>query len=240
MFDNNSIEQLGYYVYALIDPDSKNPFYIGKGVGNRVFNHKTHAIKSTDASLKLDTIRAIIEKGQKVQHLILRHGLTEKEAFEVEAALIDFGNYVGFELSNLVDGHHAEDRGLMTSDEVIRRYNAQPLNELLHEVIIININKKYKRGQSSEAIYQATKQAWVIGENRRTTTKYALAEYTGIIIEVFEIKAWYPIRSEDNKRKNRWGFTGTIAPPEVRNTYINKSIAHTKKRGAANPIKYTL
>ncbi len=240
MFDNNSIEQLGYYVYALIHPQNNTPFYIGKGIGNRVFNHKKSALKSDDTSLKLDTIRSIVNNGLEVQHLILRHGLTEKEAFEVEAALIDFGNYLGHDLSNLVDGHHAADRGLMTSDEVIRRYNAEPLKVLEHPVMIININKKYSRGQSTDAIYEATKQAWVVGEKRRHTSKYALAEYTGIIIEVFEIQEWYSIFTENNKTKNRWGFNGVMAPDEVRNIYINKSIAHTKKQGAANPIKYTL
>lgn len=240
MFDNESIEQLGYYVYALMHPDNNKPFYIGKGLGNRVFNHKTTALKSYDASLKLDTIRTIIANGQHVKHLILRHGLTEKEAFEVEAALIDFANYFGEDLSNLVDGHHAAERGLMTSDEVIRRYNATPLEVLEHPVMIININKKYYRGQSSKAIYEATKQAWVVGEKRRQESKYALAEYTGIIIEVFEIQEWYSIITENNKTKYRWGFNGVVAPDEIRNIYINKSITHTKKKGAANPIKYTL
>ena len=34
MFDNKTIERLGYYVYALIHPDTNIPFYIGKGIGN--------------------------------------------------------------------------------------------------------------------------------------------------------------------------------------------------------------
>jgi hypothetical protein len=240
MFDNKSIERLGYYVYALINPENNKPFYIGKGLGNRVFNHMEGALKSNDISLKLNTIRTIIRNGLKVKHIILRHGLTEKEAFEVEASIIDFGNYIGLELSNIVEGHHASGRGLMTTDEVIRHYNAKPLEALLHPVMIININKKYNRGQSVQAIYEATKQAWVVGEKRRQVSKYVLAEYTGIIIEVFEIQEWYPIFTENNKTKNRWGFNGVIAPVEIREQYINKSIAHTKKQGAANPIKYTL
>lgn len=240
MFDNKSIERLEYYVYALIDPTNNKPFYIGKGVGNRVFNHKKNALKSNDTSLKLNTIRSIIREGLKVKHLILRHGLSEKEAFEVEASLIDFGSYIGLEFSNIVEGHHAEFRGLMTSDEIIRRYNAQPLEVLNHPVMIININKKYNRGQSAQLIYEATKQAWVVSEKRRRECKYVLAEYTGIIIEVFEIQEWYSIFTENNKTKNRWGFNGIIASDEIRSQYINKSIAHTKKQGAANPIKYTL
>ena len=38
-FSSNTINNLGYYVYIYSDPDTKVPFYIGKGKGNRCFNH---------------------------------------------------------------------------------------------------------------------------------------------------------------------------------------------------------
>ena len=240
MFDQLTIEKLNYYVYALINPNNKKPFYIGKGVGNRVFNHQNCAIKEQNSNLKLDTIREIIDSGYKVEHLIIRHGLSEKEAFEIEAAIIDFGIKFGFEFSNLVLGQHSSDKGLMTADEIIRIHNAKPLTELTDPVIIININKKYVRGNSSKEIYESTKQAWVVGKQKRETTKYALSEYCGIVIEVFEILGWYEIETPQNKRKNRWGFHGKVAKKEIRDKYINKSLAHTKKKGAANPIKYRL
>lgn len=240
MFDNKTIEKLQHYVYGLFDPETNIPFYIGKGYGNRVFNHKFDAINLEDVStLKLDTIRAILDKGLDVKHIIIRHGLKESEAFEVEASLIDFGNHLGFNLSNVVEGHHVGYKGLMTIDEIIRLHNAKRLEKLEHPLIIININKKYKRGESTEHIYNATKQAWVVGRDRRNTVKYALSEYTGIIIEVFEIHEWYNFTTNDVTSK-RWGFNGKVADDEVRNIYLNKSIAHTKKKGVANPIKYRL
>lgn len=239
-FDNKTIELLDNYVYALFHPDEDIPFYIGKGVGNRVFNHMNHAIKSNDSSLKLDKIRGILDAKKAVKHIILRHGLSSDKAISIESTLIDLGNYIGWNLSNKVDGHHANFKGLMTTDEIIRKHNAKPLERLEHPAVIININKKYKRGKSSKGIYEATKEAWVIGKFRRDTVKYALAEYAGIIIEVFEIMEWYPIHIPEAKRKNRWGFNGVIASEEVRSIYINKSVAHTKAPGASNPIKYVL
>ena len=35
-FSNKSIEELGFYVYSLVDPRDGKIFYIGKGCGNRV------------------------------------------------------------------------------------------------------------------------------------------------------------------------------------------------------------
>ena len=145
---------------------------------------------------------------------------------------------------------------MMSSDEVIRKYNAQPLDELLHSVAIININKKYKiirdealqvntKYLGKDLIYESVKQAWVMGA-RRETVDYVLAEYRGIIVEVYEVievknnegslERWYKVPGY----KNRWGFNGRRATDNVRDYYLNKSILHHKKRGAANPIRYSL
>ena len=36
-------EAIGYYVYVLVDPRTKQVFYVGKGKGNRVFDHEREA-----------------------------------------------------------------------------------------------------------------------------------------------------------------------------------------------------
>jgi hypothetical protein len=41
-FDALAQAKLGFYVYALFDPEHPTvPFYIGKGQGDRVFDHAT-------------------------------------------------------------------------------------------------------------------------------------------------------------------------------------------------------
>lgn len=53
--------KLQYYVYALVDPRTDQIFYVGKGVGNRVFQHIADAENKNaySTSEKLDQIRAI-------------------------------------------------------------------------------------------------------------------------------------------------------------------------------------
>ena len=53
-FNQQTIESLAYYVYALIDPRDNRIFYIGKGKGNRIFQHAKDALYDEDKSLKLD------------------------------------------------------------------------------------------------------------------------------------------------------------------------------------------
>ena len=90
MFDEKTRQQLNYYVYMLVDPIDKKPFYIGKGFANRVFDHLNCALTDIDViSAKYDKIRKITSSNNIVEHIILRHSLTEIEAYTVEASLID-------------------------------------------------------------------------------------------------------------------------------------------------------
>ena len=63
-FNQQTIESLAYYVYALIDPRDNRIFYIGKGKGNRIFQHAKDALGCNDQSLKLDIIRSILKEGK--------------------------------------------------------------------------------------------------------------------------------------------------------------------------------
>jgi hypothetical protein len=240
MFDEKTQQELKSYVYMLLDPQDDKPFYVGKGrANNRVFEHLACALTDTDAStLKYDKIREIKKKGQIVKHIIVRHGLTDSEAFQIEASLIDTLNYCGLGLSNQQGGHNSIDKGLMTSEEIIRLYNAQPLNKIESNCVLININKTYERGNGTEAIYQATKETWLISKAKVELIKYVLSEYKGLIVEVFEV-----VNGQKQKiqiQVTGYGFIGKPAPENIRNLYINKSVAHKKTKGQANVIRYKL
>ena len=156
MFDEKTKQQLKSYVYFLIDPSTKKPFYVGKGNNDRVFDHMRCALELESVSDKYDIIRRIHSENKIVEHIIVRHGLTDIEAFEIEAALIDVLDYLSSGLTNISGGQKSIEKGLMTSDEIIRLYNAQPLTEISSDCLIININKQYKRGLGKDSVYTTT------------------------------------------------------------------------------------
>ena len=228
------IEHLGYYVYLLIDPETDAVFYVGKGIGNRIFAHLNFAIVSPKETDKLDRIRAIHQKGLQVKHLIHRHGLTEKEAFEVEASLIDF---IGLEdLTNKVGGHKSNFRGQMTISEVIATYDA-PAIEIIEPAILIIVNKLFKRGMDEAGLYEITRGNWVVGK-RRQQAKYAFAVYKGIVRQVYQIQQWIPATARDSQQRTRqrWKFNGIVAK-ELQH-YVGGNVEGYITQGAQNPIKY--
>jgi uncharacterized protein len=238
VFEKSVCEKIDAYVYALIDPRTELPFYIGKGRGNRVFVHAAKALEAPKATDKYDTITEIVSAGMEVRHLILRHGMEDEAALEVEAALIDFCSVINQTITNIVGGHGTSAFGAMTANEVIRKYQAAPLSKIEDGFVLININKTYKRAKGEKSYYEATKESWRINKSKIPTLKYALSEYRGFIVEVFEIVQWYPVDTIDKngKPRTRWGFNGNVAVAEVRSAYFNKSVQ--KAPGAAYPIRY--
>ena len=230
----STIEKLGYYVYLLIDPRNNKIFYVGKGKGNRINQHLLGALDTkTNETDKIKKIREIKNSGLEVELVILRHGLTEKEAFEVESAVIDV---LGKDnLTNQVKGCDSEDRGLMRLEDIKIKYEAE--EAIIEEpAILININNLYRRDMTEKEIYEATRKAWRISIKNVKNIKVAFSVYRGIIREVFLINKWLP--SPDVQ--GRYLFQGKIAPKHIRDKYLNKSVSKYWEKGSRNPIKYVV
>lgn len=238
-FPSEVVDEIQYYVYRLIDPRNGETFYIGKGKGNRVFNHIKLALKkeeSDELTDKLQTIKDIQNAGLSVIHVIHRHGMDEKTAYEVEAALIDA--YPGS--TNIAGGSGSNEYGPMNAIEIINKYKAEEAI-FQHKVLMIIIN----RSISEKGIYNATRFAWKIDKKKAEKADYILAIKQGIIVGVFIAKEWKEASIENfpefqEHRKDRIAFVGIEAPYEIREMYLRKRIPDQyRKKGAANPIKYS-
>jgi uncharacterized protein len=235
-------EQLGFYVYALRDtrPDKgRRIFYVGKGVGDRVYQHVRAALVEVDpearASLKLDTIRDIHAAGLEVGVEIVRHRMQESVAFDVEAALIDGLRLVGVDLMNEMVGMDSVARGWHPLGELIALYHAQPLQSTTDRLLLIKINRLYKPTMSEAEIYEATRKWWKCDPYRRRPD-VALAVYRGIVRAAYHIEAWEQAPPEIGNIAGRWAFTG-YPSDELTERYRWKSVHHLVG-SAQNPISY--
>jgi len=236
-FPEEVARQLKTYVYRLIDPRNGETFYIGKGQGNRVFSH-IHAAKDLEGDElgnKLRRIRDIQLAGFDVAHVIHRHGMDEKTAFEVEAALIDA--YPG--LTNTIDGAGSSDYGSMHAKEIIRRYSAEPA-VFQHKALLISVN----RTATETSLYESTRFSWKISKSKAKQAEVVLPTVRGLIVGAFIAEDWVDATAENFPGREdvpgRLGFIGHEASEEIRTLYVGKRIPDEyRKRGAANPIKYT-
>ena len=237
LFPKEVVNKIGYYVYRLIDPRNGETFYVGKGKGNRVFEHAAGVEAGSEefGSEKLERIRKIKLAGFDVQHVIHRHGMDERVAFEVEGAVMDA--YPG--LTNISGGHGNEDRGVAHAREIVESYQALPV-EIRHPLVEITIN----RSSARDDVYNATRYAWKMARNQAEKAEIVLAVVGGIVVEVFVPNVWLDATKEnfedlnpDNDLEGRIGFRGKVAKDDIRNLYIRKKMP-PRKKGAANPIRY--
>lgn len=100
-----------YYIYVLVDPTQNDePFYIGKGKGLRLQDHFNDALRESNKSPKLDTIRNLFAKGYRPADLgkVIAYTESPVSSFMMESFYLKFvvGNTTA--ISNEVLGHYQQ------------------------------------------------------------------------------------------------------------------------------------
>ena len=112
------------------------PFYVGKGTGNRAFD-----INRNEGHKK---VRQYLDKiGKEIQIVKIKENLTEGEALALESKLIDIFGLKAIcsfsSLTNLDEGFHSKERRLLYPKGVpwyLNKIKLQPYNNLKNKVDI--------------------------------------------------------------------------------------------------------
>lgn len=257
-FSEKSILALGdYYVYGLIDPRTNQIFYIGKGTGNRVFEHEREILSNPNSDkLKLQTISDIHSHGLAVKKIIINSNLTENEAFAAEAALINAFNYISDAgLTNIAAGHHSAEA--VSVEDFEKQYGAEELceDDIKHRIMVIKVNKLYRRNISDNELYDSVRGLWRASLTRAQSVEYVFGVYNSLVVAVYKPTQWYRCKDAPQKRprpdevltpqnENRLFFVDEDFErglPQDKNEafYCWKSIARFKiNQGAQNPVTY--
>lgn len=199
-FKQSVKEALNYYVYALVNPRDKRIFYIGKGSGDRVFRHAEDSLNENDDSLKLSTIRDIHSSGFEVEYYIIRHNLSEEEAYLVESTIIDLLTYEAFNreniLTNVVKGHHQWNEGIKTEDEINILYDCKKIEPIPGDrLLLVSLNRTYKQPKAKGKYcrtndYESARKYWKIADWKADRINYILGVYKGIVRIVIKVRGW--------------------------------------------------
>jgi hypothetical protein len=154
-----------YYVYALLDPRKPGeyiygeykfdyePFYIGKGKGNRINAH-FYPSSLNDKNRKSNKIKSILNKGLEVVKLKILNDIDEFEAFLIEDKLIKLIGRIDLNegiLTNQCDGGPGISNSELLSKRVkidcfdlnnnfIRRYDSMTEASINLNLKLSNIN----------------------------------------------------------------------------------------------------
>ena len=238
-FSPTTIEKLKYYVYALVNPIDNKIFYIGKGQGNRVFHHQNDVLKDLSnedfISLKIETIKNIVDQNKQVISYVVRHGLEENYAHELEATLIDILSFNPFSLAsltNVVSGHNTSETGVSLSSEIECQYSAPIITskDFQHNVLIISANRFYDPTLSPIALYNVVRKAWSVNIKRAEAVDYVIIKYQGVLKEIYKVDKWVKYSVSEKTGKPKYAFEGDIiTDSNIRELYLNKKLELDKK-----------
>jgi hypothetical protein len=231
--------KIRYYVYAYVDPENSEIFYVGKGCRARALAH----LDEEGESAKIRRISEIKAAGREPRIDILAHGLANEEtALRIEAAVID-ALWPSKKLTNKVRGNGSLELGRVLLSELEIQYAAKPVT-ITKPCMLIRINRLYRPGMSATALYEATRGVWTCGK-RRQNAQFACAVFQGVIREVYAIHSWHPAGTlkyatrdkRDVSKPGRWEFSGEV-DKEIGAKCCGKLVESYFSKGAQLPFTY--
>lgn len=190
--------QLKAYVYALADPRRNDTllervFYIGKGNGNRCFNHANLDLslekKSlNEADLKLGRIRQIHNSGFEVEVLIVAHGMSDEAAHDLEAVLIPMLGE-----TNKQSGH-GNRKLWLTQNEINEAYDRpierRDVSLFRGNILFVSLNRRdtvsLLHSNNEVELAQKALGDWNLSAERSAKVDCIIAVKNGLVVSIFE------------------------------------------------------
>lgn len=225
-----------YYVYLLVDPLTGKPFYVGKGRGERFRSHGIEeavlsaTARGVEERRKIARIRAIRAAGQEPRIEFARIRIpNEREAFLVEASLIDTLNRHGDPLVNEVRGH-GTGSGLVTLEDLEREYGTTEF-ATTERAILINLGRwrpdpdpdvprtghGFRPDMTPEELYASARAWWRIAKR---DYPFAVAVHEGITRAVWAINQASWVSHQRPGERVRWAFEASPAPPDIHDAFV--------------------
>jgi hypothetical protein len=159
----------GKYVYGEYEFDYE-PFYVGKGHGERKNSHILWAIKTNYNSYKFNKIRIIIEERKKPIIKEIKNNLNEKESYKLEKKIIKTIGRIDLEtgpLTNLTDGGEGNNNNLALRRAIATSNRKRPLE--LRKMIALKGGKTRKENE----LKMSSEEKQKLKEKRKKTTLIA-------------------------------------------------------------------
>lgn len=241
------IDQLGSYVYAVVDPRDRSILYIGSGRGNRIFAltwtalNETHkltdgkeqsppATPETEAAIR--RIRAVFDSGYSVEHFVVADALRPATdgahaANEIVKALISSlallephrGEPVLTNLAGMTEESEA-DRTAVPVAELVRQYSAEKAPELPTPCVVLRINEA--KTASADAVRDMASRPWPAGTAARGIDGLPiLVVADNIVRAVYRATSWEAgARTEENGGTILYRFRGE-ADTELEQLFVD-------------------
>lgn len=229
------VDQLGAYVYALVDPRDRSIVYVGTGRGNRIFTlvwtalGETH--KLTDAAEKplpatpeteaaLRRIKTIYGSGYSVEHYVVADSLNPKtdadhtagvtaQAVIAALGLIEphRGECILTNLAGTTEDSEA-DRTAIPISELVRQYSAKVAPELPTPCVVLRINEA--KNAAAAAVRDLASRPWPAGAAARGVDGLPIIVVADNIVRgVYRATGWKAVsRTEENGGTILYRFLG--------------------------------
>jgi len=229
------VENLGLYVYALLDPRDRSIFYVGVGRGNKVYSHDWDALgeagtldaegvgeadRDETRSAWTQRIRDIYAAGHSVEHIVLRHridGTHDAASAAKEAAhvVVDALRLLEHRpdhpvLTNLAGEPADLEKRAMSVEELAVQYSALPAPELPVPAALVRVPAAAGAGLTADELYALARGPWRAGAAARNVADLPVIVFADNIVRaVYRVSTW---ESVGPKSEQEYRFAGAVAP----------------------------